>query len=450
MEQKHQRLIEAGFPCHQVGAETQRERGASSALPPLYFLHVWWARRPLVPSRAAVLASLLPAETDSNFFLQSLGIVKYQAIIGDGRWVLARDTLKKRIKREGHSLYLKVDKTLLRNFQKEQERRAKRRKQITKLEQASNDLAQHPVIKQWKKDVHPLPETGVYEGSWIPVEIVSGDPASANEKNDFAERNDVKKILGGKIKWDAEDSYAYPRAFTTHVTTVPESEEKVVVDPTAGGGSIPFEALRLGHQVIANELNPVASVILKATLDYPFRFGKGLIQDIIRFGEEIRETVENQMSPFTPFSSIPDNEHAKLKAHLKNYPELVEAYTQEYDHMGLLYCRKVNCPHCNCDAPLLNSLWLSKEDGDCWGVEVKPLSDGRVRFEPFQVTTATKKETVEALDKGTVSNAIGQCVHCRQAIDDEEIKKQARGESVYGQWQDLLYCIVTPGFWTES
>src|SRR5437588_5682393 len=55
------RLIEAGFPCHQVGAETQRERGASSSLPPLYFLHVWWARRPLTVSRAAILASLLPA-----------------------------------------------------------------------------------------------------------------------------------------------------------------------------------------------------------------------------------------------------------------------------------------------------------------------------------------------------------------------------------------------------
>ena len=34
------RLIEGKFPCGQVGAETQRERGASSALPPLYFLHV--------------------------------------------------------------------------------------------------------------------------------------------------------------------------------------------------------------------------------------------------------------------------------------------------------------------------------------------------------------------------------------------------------------------------
>ncbi len=46
------RLIEAGFPCHQVGVETQRERGARSALPPLYFLHVWWARRPLAPGKA--------------------------------------------------------------------------------------------------------------------------------------------------------------------------------------------------------------------------------------------------------------------------------------------------------------------------------------------------------------------------------------------------------------
>jgi len=37
------KLIEGNFPCQQVGAETKRERGASSALPPLYFLHVWWA-----------------------------------------------------------------------------------------------------------------------------------------------------------------------------------------------------------------------------------------------------------------------------------------------------------------------------------------------------------------------------------------------------------------------
>jgi len=54
-------LIEQWFPATFIGAESRRERGASSALPPVNFLHVWWARRPLVASRAAILGSLLPA-----------------------------------------------------------------------------------------------------------------------------------------------------------------------------------------------------------------------------------------------------------------------------------------------------------------------------------------------------------------------------------------------------
>src|ERR1700682_1121293 len=54
-------LIEQWLPIAPIGAECMRERGASSALPPLYFLHVWWARRPLTVSRAAILSSLLPA-----------------------------------------------------------------------------------------------------------------------------------------------------------------------------------------------------------------------------------------------------------------------------------------------------------------------------------------------------------------------------------------------------
>ena len=45
-----------------------------TALPPTYYLHVWWARRPLVSSRAAVLASLLPADADREKFMHVLGI----------------------------------------------------------------------------------------------------------------------------------------------------------------------------------------------------------------------------------------------------------------------------------------------------------------------------------------------------------------------------------------
>ena len=53
-------LIEQWFPTKELGIESVRERAAASALPPISFLHVWWARRPLAASAGAVLASVLP------------------------------------------------------------------------------------------------------------------------------------------------------------------------------------------------------------------------------------------------------------------------------------------------------------------------------------------------------------------------------------------------------
>ncbi len=88
------RLIEAGFPCHQVGAETQRERDTGKA-PPTHRLHVWWARRPLTPSRAAILASLLPGDTDPDWFLRQLGIEKRVVEINGEWWTLCEDLVKK-------------------------------------------------------------------------------------------------------------------------------------------------------------------------------------------------------------------------------------------------------------------------------------------------------------------------------------------------------------------
>src|ERR1022692_3518038 len=68
------RLIERWLPIAALGEESVRERRSMTALPPTYYLHVWWARRPLVASRAAILASLLPADADHAAFLRILGI----------------------------------------------------------------------------------------------------------------------------------------------------------------------------------------------------------------------------------------------------------------------------------------------------------------------------------------------------------------------------------------
>ena len=68
------RLIETWLPIAALGIESLRERTPMTPFPAPNRLHVWWARRPLVASRAAVLASLLPVDADQNKFLHMLGI----------------------------------------------------------------------------------------------------------------------------------------------------------------------------------------------------------------------------------------------------------------------------------------------------------------------------------------------------------------------------------------
>ena len=68
------RLIERWLPISSLGIESTRERTPMTPFPAPNRLHVWWARRPLVASRAAVLASLLPADADREKFLHVIGI----------------------------------------------------------------------------------------------------------------------------------------------------------------------------------------------------------------------------------------------------------------------------------------------------------------------------------------------------------------------------------------
>lgn len=65
-------LIEDWLPAAAIGVECMRERGTGQN-PPNARLHVWWARRPLVVSRAAVLGSLLPADFPRDRFERLLG-----------------------------------------------------------------------------------------------------------------------------------------------------------------------------------------------------------------------------------------------------------------------------------------------------------------------------------------------------------------------------------------
>ncbi|MEM3693679.1 MAG: hypothetical protein QXI39_06640 [Candidatus Bathyarchaeia archaeon] len=79
-----------------------------------------------------------------------------------------------------------------------------------------------------------------------------------------------------------------------------EAKDIVVLDPMAGGGSIPLEALRLGFRSIAIEYNPVAYIVLKATLEYPAKYGENLrlYEDVRKEAKALIEYAQKELSQY--------------------------------------------------------------------------------------------------------------------------------------------------------
>ncbi|MEW5953548.1 MAG: DUF1156 domain-containing protein [Bacillota bacterium] len=429
------RLIEAGFPCHQVGAETQRERGASSALPPLYYLHVWWARRPLTPSRAAILGSLLPAGTDPGWFLRQLGIEKVQAIVNGEPWTIDDKLTEKLEKDANNQEWLPVDASVLRSFEREQEHRTANLELIAGFKLSDPSLIYDPVLIRWEKENQPFKGLSMKEGDRLQVIRCAADPSWAKQRINWENEKGIRT---------KENKYGYGRAFiNAPCMLLPENRQLTILDPTSGGGSISFEALRLGHKVIANDLNPVAAVILHATLDYPLRFGPKLIEAINYWGNKLRNGMLKKIENLFPASPLTGQELEELNRYLRKCREKLGSlfYMEKLD--GFLYTRQVTCPHCGGEAPLLNTCWLLKE-GEKWGVRIVTddrKKGGQVWFETYRVTGSRGPKS-EDPNFATVYNGVGTCIHCRQAIPADEIKAQARGESPHGRWQDRLYCVV--------
>ncbi len=81
------------------------------------------------------------------------------------------------------------------------------------------------------------------------------------------------------VKWETSDpenlqEQEVLRIARELVKAANDGQTPTVLDPFAGGGAIPLEAGRLGAQAIANDYNPVAYLILRATCEFPQKYGK--------------------------------------------------------------------------------------------------------------------------------------------------------------------------------
>ncbi len=312
------RLIEAWLPIAELGEESTRERRSMTALPPTYYLHVWWARRPLVACRAAILASLLPHDASRKQFLHALGI--------------------------------------------------------------------------------------------------HGDPIAAKERIRQATLEGVR--LG-------KEAYGYPRAFSYTPSTGEldklldkEAQNATVLDPTAGGGSIPFEARRLGLPTIANDLNPVAWLVMRCTTEFPDTYGDKVRERFLELGAVFRDRVCERIAPFYP-----------------SEPE--ESWVPD----GYLWARTVTCPYCNGVVPLSPN-WRLDNKGT--GVRLHPQTgDPAHRHVTFSIVKRTAEQS-----HGTVKGGAGTCPFpdCGRVIEGNDIKAQAQaGRNVIPEEAGMgeqLYAVV--------
>jgi adenine-specific DNA methylase len=185
-----------------------------------------------------------------------------------------------------------------------------------------------------------------------------------------------------------------------------------VLDPFAGGGSIPLECLRLGLETYASEYNPVAVLILKCTLEYPQKYGRPqkikegwieikkspLLEDVQKWGNWVLEEAKKDIGKF-----YPKDEDGSIP-------------------VGYIWARTIPCqnPSCNAEIPLMRQFWLAKKDNK--KVALKPyVKNGKVEFEivgqgePFP-------EDFEP-EKGTVRKAIAHCLVCGSTVDDKTTRK---------------------------
>lgn len=311
------RLIERWLPIGAIGEESVRERRSMTALPPTYYLHVWWARRPLVASRAAILASLLPEDADHDQFMRIVGI---------------------------HGDPVAV------------------RRQIDRARKTGEDLG-----------LNPYGYSRAF--TYLPTE---------------QERDWVRQGLS--------------RIASTGAT---------VLDPTAGGGSIPFESVRLGLKTMANDLNPVAALIEKATVEFPLRHGIAVLHEFNRLAAQFIARSEPRFQGIFPAEPL------------------------DAQVLGYLWARTITCPYCSGVVPLSPN-WRLAPDGT--GLRLKPhLGSGP--HDPSRHIEFEIAKKVALQSAATVGDGDGMCpfTDCNRQIDGDEIKRQAQARQMGEQLMAVVF-----------
>ncbi len=219
-------------------------------------------------------------------------------------------------------------------------------------------------------------------------------------ESDEGLRRIILTFIADFANWDNAASPAYLDVSRALVRAAHGEEPPLVVDPFAGGGSIPLEALRLGCEAFASDLNPVACLILKVMLEDIPRHGPGLAEELRRVGGEIKRRAERELADL--------------------YPSDADGATP----IAYLWARTVRCeaPDCGAEIPLMRSFWLCKKATRKRAlrhrVERRKGAPPHVAFEVFD------PKVDRDVRGGTVTRARAACLCCGAVLPPERVREQ--------------------------
>jgi adenine-specific DNA methylase len=202
----------------------------------------------------------------------------------------------------------------------------------------------------------------------------------------------------------------------------------LVVDPFCGGGSIPLEALRVGADAFASDLNPIPVLLNKVVLEYIPKYGQRLADEVRKWGEWIKREAEKELAQF--------------------YPKDADGATP----IAYLWARTIQCegPGCGAEVPLIRSLWLAKKPHRSVGLQLVPNKKAKrvdfqiiVKHRDGWVDQANLKTKIENPKfDGTVKRGSATCPSCGYTTPVARVREQLKAR--HGGANDArLMCIVT-------
>ncbi|WP_292591871.1 MULTISPECIES: DUF1156 domain-containing protein [unclassified Mesotoga] len=239
------------------------------------------------------------------------------------------------------------------------------------------------------------------------------------EPKDVDDLNARRNFIIELSKWENSNNRELLDKARKDILKANDGKPPKVLDPFGGGGSIPLEALRLGCETYTGDLNPVAVLIQKATLEYPQKYGKPvkrdtgnalldksevnpLLEDVKKWANWVLEEARKDIGDFYP--NDPDG----------SIP------------VGYYWMRTVPCqnPSCKAHIPLTTNWWLANKSRR--KIAVYPYAkDGKVEFKIVGTDYEKMPDDFDP-DKGTVSRAVAVCPVCGSTVEANTTRRLFR------------------------